>query len=79
MAVLMATAIKRHREVSLKEGREKGREEGREEGIAQERKENEKRSKESARIMAQDGLSVAKIAKYLRVDKRTLNAWLAEN
>ncbi len=28
--------------------------------------------------MAQDGLSKAKIAKYLRVDKATLDAWLAE-
>ena len=43
-----------------------------------EKKEYEKRNQDAARAMAQDGLTNAKIAKYLRVDKATLDAWLAE-
>ena len=73
MTELMEATIRYHRE------------EGRKEGVAQERKEREKERKEyeqerkdAARAMAQDGLSKAKIAKYLRVDKATLDAWLAE-
>ena len=94
MADYMETTIRYHREEGFKEGvaqerkeREKERKEyekekkeyeKRSKEYEKERKEYEKRNQDAARAMAQDGLTNAKIAKYLRVDKATLDAWLAE-